>query len=101
LKTLLRGTGSGATKHKPGIDDVTADATQLYGELEQADASPTKELLEAAAHVEAEGKEVLPGWEEFRQNQLPTLNSILRNANRPAINLDKTPNDMPSQGDED
>jgi len=101
LKNLLSGSATGATKHKPGIDDVTEEATQLYGQLEQADAAPTRALLDATAHVEAEGKEVLPGWEEFRQNQLPTLNGILRKANRPAINLDKAPSDMPSQGDED
>lgn len=101
LKTLLSGTTQGATTHKPGIDDVTEEATQLYAQLEQADAAPTKALLDASAHVEAEGNEVLPGWEEFKQNRLPALNNVLRNANRPAINLDKAPNDMPSQGDED
>lgn len=101
LKTLLSGTAPSASKHMAGIDEVTEEATQLYGELEQADAAPTKALLDATAHVKAEGKEVLPGWKDFRENQLPMLNNILRNANRPAINLDKAPNDMPSQGDED
>jgi hypothetical protein len=51
--------------------------------------------------VEAEGKEVLPGWEEFKQKQLPALNLQLRSAHRPTINLSQMPKSMPETGDED
>ena len=101
LKVIVEGTGPGAAKRLPGIDKVTAEATQLYGELEQADANPTEALLAAAAHVEMEGKEVLPGWEEFKQNQLPEMNQQMKNAHRPAINPDRKPSNMPEAGDED
>jgi photosystem II stability/assembly factor-like uncharacterized protein len=101
LKVLLDGTGPGAAKRLPGINEVTAEATQLYGELQQADAAPTAALLEASAHVEMEGREVLPGWEEFKQKQLPALNLQLRNAQRPEINLTQKPDNMPEEGDED
>jgi photosystem II stability/assembly factor-like uncharacterized protein len=101
LKVLLNGTGPKAAKRLPGIDEVTAEATELYGELQQADAAPTVALLQAAAHVEGEGREVLPGWEDFKQNQLPALNSVLNTAHRPAINLNKPPDNMPEHGDED
>ena len=101
LKTILEGTGPDATKHLPGIDEVTAEATLLYGELEQADANPTAALLAAAAHVQKEGTEVLPGWEQFEKTQLPAMNQQIRNAHHPAINPDRKPTDMPQQGDED
>jgi len=106
LKVLLDGTAPGATepgaaKRLPGINEVTAEATQLYGQLQQADAAPTAALLEASAHVEMEGREVLSGWEEFKQKQLPALNLQLRNAHRPEINLTQKPDNMPEEGDEE
>ena len=101
LKTLLDGTGPGAAKHLPGIDEVTEEATALYAQLQQADAAPTAALLAAAQHVEMEGTEVLPGWEEFKQRQLPALNEALRSAHHAAINLQQQPSNMPEHGDED
>ena len=101
LNTLLSGSAPDAAKHLPGIDEVTAEATQLYGELQQADAAPTVALLDASAHVEAEGKEVLPGWEEFKQKQLPALDTELHNAQRPTVDLKRQPVNMPGEGDED
>ncbi len=99
LKTLLeREESKGA---KPGIDHVTEEATQLYGELQQADAAPTAAQLAAATHVESEAKEVLPGWEDFKAKQLPAVNEILRKASRPAIDLERRPAEMPQSGDED
>ena len=107
LKTLLSGSGSdaenssGETKHLPGIDDVTAEATQLYSQLQQADAAPTVALASACKHVEAEGREVLPGWEAFKQKQLPALNNELKDGKRPTVDLKKQPTNMPASGDED
>ena len=85
LKSLLDGTGPGAAKRLPGIDEVTAEATELYAQLQQADAAPTAALLASAAHVEGEGAEVLPGWEQFRQKQLPAMNRELRAAQYAAL----------------
>ncbi len=101
LHTLLDGTGPNAAKRLPGIDEVTAEATALYAELQQADAAPTAALLAAASHVEDEGKAVLPGWEAFKRDQLPELNRELQSAHRSAIDLKQQPADMPEQGDED
>ncbi|MHB1023301.1 MAG: WD40/YVTN/BNR-like repeat-containing protein [Acidobacteriaceae bacterium] len=101
LKILMDGTERGAAKHLPGIDDVTAETAALYGQLQQADAAPTTALLAASAHAEMEGKEVLPGWEKFKQEQLPALNLALHNAHRAAIDLNRQPDNMPEAGDED
>jgi photosystem II stability/assembly factor-like uncharacterized protein len=101
LKTVLDGSKSSAAKPLPGIDEVTAEATQLYGELDRADANPTAALLAAAAHVQAEGKEVLPGWEDFKQHQLPEMNRQLERQHHPAIQPNLQPTNMPGEGDED
>ena len=88
-------------KHQPGLDEVTGEAGQLYGELEQADELSTGPQLAGVVHVQSEGRGVVLQWDEFRTKQLPALNEILRKANRPAINPQKPPTDMPEQGDED
>jgi photosystem II stability/assembly factor-like uncharacterized protein len=106
LKTLLDGDKADGTKPNvakplPGMDEVTAESTQLYGELQQADANPTAALLAAAAHVQQEGKEVLPGWDNFKQAQLPEMNRQLQRQHHPAIQLNQRPTNMPQEGDED
>jgi hypothetical protein len=101
LKVLLDGTGAKAAKRLPSIDEVTSEATQLYDELQQADALPSAALQEAAADAEAEGEEALTGWEEFKQKQLPALNNQLRNVHLPPIDLNHKTDNMPDGGDED
>lgn len=108
LRILLTGSSSKKVeaapedaKHPPGIDEVTAELTQLYAELQQADAAPTTALGLSCEHVEDEGKELLPRWEEFKQKQLPALNDELQKAHRPAIDLKRRPAHMPGEGDED
>jgi hypothetical protein len=106
LKAILDGnkadgTKADAAKPLPGIDEVNAESTQLYGELEQVDATPTAALLAAAAHVQQEGKEVLPGWENFKQKQLPEMNGQLQRQHHPAIRPNQQPGNMPQAGDED
>ncbi|HZZ38077.1 MAG TPA: glycoside hydrolase [Acidobacteriaceae bacterium] len=89
------------TQHRAGIDEVTGETGQVYGELEGADGVPTEALVQAAQHVQHEGTEVVPAWKDFRAHQLPQLNGVLRKAGRPEINLQKAPEDMPEAGDED
>jgi hypothetical protein len=107
LRTLLEGSKGEREKKlpeeesHPGLDEVTAEATQLYGELQRADAAPTAAQLTASAQVEKEAKELLPRWEEFKQKQLPTMNQHLRSANLPPIDLKQQPTDMPENGDEE
>jgi hypothetical protein len=103
LKSLLQGTehAAGAEKKAPGIDEVTGEASQVYGGLQQADALPTDAQMKAVEEVEHEGAEVLSGWEAFKQKQIPALNLLLRNAHLPAVNLSLVPDDMPDSGDED
>ena len=100
LKAILDGPGPNPAKRIPGIDEVTGEAAQLYGELTGADAMPTQALSAAAAHVEDEGREVLPGWEDFEKAELPKVNALLRDAHYVPISP-REPSDMPNAGDED
>jgi hypothetical protein len=105
LGTILNGTKDGAkadpAKQLPGIDEVSGEATQLYNELEQADANPTAPLLAAAAHVQHEASAVLPGWENFKQTQIPEMNRELQRQHHPAIQANQRSANMPEEGDED
>ncbi len=101
LKALLDGPGPDPARHMPGLDDVTPEAAELYATLQQADAAPTAALLAAAAHVEMEASEVVPGWEDFKTKYLPELNRQLHAAHRAAIDPHQAPSNMPEQGDED
>lgn len=101
LNMLLDGSDEHAAKKLPGLDDVTSNAAKLYDDLQQADAAPTVALIEASEQVKSEERELLPEWESFQQKQLPALNRILNNAHRPPINLNRPPENMPEQGDED
>jgi len=98
LEKVLRGD---PTQHRSGVDEVTGEAGQVYGELEGADGVPTEALTAAATHVEQEEQAAVPAWEEFRTHQLPELNEVLRKAGRPEVNLQKAPENMPEAGDED
>ena len=92
---------AGQEKAEPGLDGLSGEARQVYGELEQADEPPTSALLEAAAHVRDEGREALPRWKDFVAKDLPALNKLLKGAGRPEIDLEKAPGNMPDSGDED
>lgn len=101
VKTLLDGNGPGEEKRVPGIDDVAAETAELYAEMQQVDDSPTAALKAATEKVEGEGREVLEAWEEFKEKDLPGLNAELASHHEPAIDLNRTPVNMPSSGDED
>lgn len=101
LKVLMDGSESDTKDPRPGLDDVTNEATALYGELQQADAAPTAAQLEASSHVQREGKEALEEWEKFKEKQLPALNAELHSAGHAAIDLNLKPENMPEHGDED
>jgi photosystem II stability/assembly factor-like uncharacterized protein len=101
LKLILDGSKSDAAKPVSGLDAVTAEAAQLYGVLEQADANPTAALLAAVADVQAERKQVLSRWEEFKRNQLMELNRQFEREHHPTIQPTSHPANVPQEGDED
>jgi hypothetical protein len=103
LESILEGSehDKAATKHVPGLNDVTSEASELYGGLQGSDGAPTAAILQSSDHVEHEGTEVLPLWEEFKQTEIPALNKVLQDAHQPAVNLSRAPTNIPYEGDED
>jgi hypothetical protein len=93
--------GAGAGKEPAGLDEVSDEAGELYGQVEGADAAPTAAWLKAAAHAEDEGGEALKSWEAFKKADLPRLNEALTKAGAPAIDPKREPKEMPDHGDED
>jgi photosystem II stability/assembly factor-like uncharacterized protein len=100
LKKLLAGDDA-KEKESPGLDDVTDEAGQLYGQLQQTDNPPTQAQVAAVAHAREEGDEAMRAWREFQMQQLPGIDAALKQAGRPAIDQRKAPKNMPSAGDED
>lgn len=101
LKSVLSGDLPETADHAPGLDDVTAEATQLFAELDQTDSAPTEALLSASDSVQREAKESLAVWQQFNKIRIPEINDLFKRTSRPALNLNKAPDTMPSQGDED
>jgi photosystem II stability/assembly factor-like uncharacterized protein len=101
LKKLLVDNEAKMTKESPGLDDVTGEVGQLYGQLQQADNPPTQALIAASTHAREEGEEALRAWQEFQLKQLTGIDAALQQGGRPAIDLKKAPANMPSGGDED
>ena len=101
LKKLLAGNEAKEAKESPGLDDVTSEVGQLYGQLQHSDDPPTQAVVAAAAHSREEGAEALHAWREFQSKQLPGIDAALLKAGRPAIDLKRAPVNMPSGGDED
>ena len=102
VEALLDGKEKSASSEgQPGLDDVTEEAAELYGQVGQVDAAPTVAQQNAGGHVGAEAREVLERWERLKNSSLPALNRKLREAGLPPINLEQKPENMPEGGDED
>ena len=101
IKRVVSGKEAESKEGAPGIDEVTAESGQIYGQLQQADAAPTQALMAAAAETQEEGREALRAWKEFEAKQLPALNELLRREHHAAIDLRRSPDNMPESGDED
>jgi hypothetical protein len=101
LKKVIDGNEAKGAEEAPGLHDVAGEVAGLYGQLEQSDNPPTQAQLAASAHAREEGEEALHGWREFQAKQLPSIDAVLRQAGRPAIDLKKEPANMPIAGDEE
>jgi len=99
LSSLL--VGGRSDKKAEGLDDVAEEAGSLYGQVGQADASPTLAQQQATEHTEEDLAESLRHWEQLKATSIPNLDRQLREAHLPELNLEKKPETMPEGGDED
>jgi photosystem II stability/assembly factor-like uncharacterized protein len=83
------------------LNRVNGQVAVLYGEVWQADATPTTSQMEASASCERGAKEIMPRWEAFRNSDLPALNRLLHDANLPELKIEQNPHVEESGMDEE
>jgi hypothetical protein len=72
----------------------------LYGQVWQADAEPTTTQSEAVAATEHNALDVMKRWDALKNADLPALNSQLRAANLPEVQIESGPH-KEDAGDEE
>ncbi len=93
--------GQDRKEERPGLDEVTEEASALYTAVGQADAMPTAAQRKAVEHTNEELTEVLKAWKQLQTTAVPALNQQLQAAHLPALDLKLAPKYMPEGGDED
>ncbi len=90
----------------PPSDTITlaranGQVTMLYGQIWQADASPTASQSEAIAAIESDVADVIKRWNALKTSDLPVLNRDLREANLPEVQLESNPHKEDTSMDEE
>jgi hypothetical protein len=67
------------------VSRVNAEAATLYQQVWQVDAEPTSSQDAAISATEVASNDVLKRWNDFRNNDLPGLNQLLRTAQIPEV----------------
>ncbi len=103
LKNLLGGGQpmAGAPPEKPTLSRVNGAANTLYGDVDKADATPTAAQVAATATAERDASTAMQQWEQFKSQNLPALNTVLRGASLEEIKLDENPGAGGDAGDEE
>jgi len=67
------------------LSRVNAEASTLYQQVWQVDAEPSSSQDAAISSTERASNDVLKRWNDFRDNELPGLNQLLRAAQIPEV----------------
>ena len=73
---------------EPTLSRVNGEASTLYQQIWQVDAEPTSAQSNAISATDHASDEVLQRWESFRNNDLPVLNRLLREAKIPEVHAE-------------
>ena len=82
------------------LPQVNGQVGVLYGQVWQADAEPTTTQSEAVAATEHNALDVMKRWDALKNADLPALNSQLRAANLPEVQIESGPH-QEDAGDEE
>ncbi|MFI5338015.1 MAG: glycoside hydrolase, partial [Opitutales bacterium] len=96
---LLARLDAPASEEEPGLGEINREASEAYGQLNGADAAPTKIQGADTAQLEKEFHELLESWENLLSGELDSLNSQLKAASLPALKADRPP-DKPDEAEE-
>ncbi len=88
-------------EQEPGLDAVAQESAGLYEEVGAADAAPTAAQMKAGVQVSEKSAEALKRWESTKTSSIPALNRQLDAAHLPVVNLEKKPETLPDDGDEE
>ena len=86
---------------EPTLSRVNSQAATLYQQIWQADAEPTVAQMGATTTADREGDELLKRWKDFKGNDLPALNRLLRQAQIPELHVEADPSLDQGDVDED
>jgi photosystem II stability/assembly factor-like uncharacterized protein len=102
LEVVLGGApGAGPGSAETTLTQTNGEVSTLYGQVWQADATPTISQLEAVAAADRDFTEVIQRWREFKASTLPTFNSLLHGANLPGLKLEFDPHHEEAQENEE
>jgi hypothetical protein len=103
LAALLGGGGGfGApAAEEPTLMQVNGNASTLYGQIWQVDATPTSAQLAALTTAEHDSAAMMKRWAAFKKEALPELNRKLHEANLPEIEIESTLQMEEPMGDEE
>jgi photosystem II stability/assembly factor-like uncharacterized protein len=88
LGALLGGSGGFAPPSaEVTLGRVNGETATLYGQIWQVDAGPTSAQMAALASVDRDSTDMLKHWSEFKNEELPALNQLLRQSQAPEINI--------------
>ena len=81
------GFGAPAEAAEPTLMQVNGNASTLYSQIWQVDATPTSAQLAAITAAEHDSAAVMKRWAAFKKEALPELNRKLHEANLPEIEI--------------
>ena len=76
---------------KPALTETNSTVIALYKEVEKADVEPTPAQVKASAATRAELSKSLAAWSQLKAKDIPNINSQLRSAGQPEIDITKAP----------
>lgn len=103
-KKLLAALGAspfGAAPAEAGLSSVNGDASNLYMEIDGADAAPTSAQAAAVARLSAALPVVLQRWEKLKSADIAAMNQELKAANKAEIQTGIKPSQEESNDDFD
>jgi hypothetical protein len=76
---------------EPALSETNSTVIALYKEIEKADVEPTIAQEKASTATRAELSKALAAWSQLKTKDIPSINSQLRSAGQPEIDLKRTP----------
>ena len=103
LQMLAGGQGRrpGPGNEPPSLGGIRTRLSALLGVLQEADVAPTTQAAAAVPELEQQVPSVMQRWEAIKSQDIPALNSQLKNANLPQLHIDANASSDDEPGNEE